>query len=151
MRNRGLTTKRESCGGIIHRIKTVEEDSPTIRTAKLKKEQVKDIEYYARVHEFKEVILFGAENRVKVGSGPKPVPKADLSITNYFIGSLKSITYHPPASPIVRVYCPVCSATARWQRSDRSSEANLFCRYCQLQFRAETIDNIPLANVLLNK
>ncbi len=110
-------------------------DSPAIRIAKLKKEEVQDIGYYARKQELEEILLVGAANKVAVGSGPKPVPVADVQVTNYYTGSLKSITYRPPSPQTVGAYCPVRNAAARWQRSDRPSEANLFCRHCQLQFR----------------
>ena len=158
MEGNGLTTKC-SCSDIIYRVRIIEEDSSTIRTAKLKKEPIHDIGYYARTRDAQEVVLFGAENKVKIGSGPKPVPNADVvaQITNnndYYTGSLRSITYNPssPSSqPTIRMYCPVYSATARLQPSLRPSEAKLFCRHRGLQFKAESVDNWPFANILLNK
>ncbi len=147
MTGKGLTTKC-SCSDVIYRIKIVEEDSPTIKSAKLKKEPIQDIGYYARKRQIEEISMFGSENVAQVGSSPKAVPKPDVPITNYYTGSLKSITYYPP-SPNVRVYCPVCSATASWQPSLRPSEANLYCRHCQLQFKAETVNNQPFTNVLV--
>lgn len=116
MEGSGLTTKC-SCNDIIYRVRILEEISPTIKSAKLQKKPLMDIGYYARMREAQEVVLFGAENKVKVGSGPKPVPKSEIPITNYFTGSLRSITYRPPPQPTVRTYCPVCSATARMQPS----------------------------------
>ncbi len=151
MSGSGLTTKCSCCSDVIYRIKIIEENSPTIRTAKLKKEQIMDIGYYARMRDTQEIVLFGADNKVKVGSGPKPVLKSDVPVTNnYYTGSLRSITYKPPTQPTVKVFCPVCSATARLQPSLRPSEANLFCRHCQLQFRAESVNGQPFANVLIH-
>ncbi len=149
MEGSGLTTKCSSCNDIIYRVWIVEENSPTIRSAKLKKEPVMDIGYYARQREIQEILLFGSENKTKIGSGPKPVPKTDVVhhqavvTTNFLSGSLRTIW--PPQQPqptIRRIFCPVCSATARMQPRLRPSEANLFCRYCQLQFgpKALTID-----------
>ncbi len=133
-----LTTKCSHCSDIIYRVKIIEEDSPTIKSAKLKNEPIQDIGYYARKRQIEETSMFGADNVVQVGSGPKAVPKPDVPITNFYTVSLKSITYYYPLpSPNVRVYCPVCSATGSWQPSLRPSEANLFCRHCQLQFKGD--------------
>ncbi len=149
MTGSGLTTKCSSCNDIIYRIRILEERSPTIKSAKLQKKPVQDIGYFARARQIEEISMFGSENVTKVGSGPKPVPTSEVPVKDYLTGSLKSITYHQP--PSIRIYCPVCSATAQWQRSERPSEANLFCRHCQLQYKAETYDNRPFQNVLLNR
>ncbi len=149
----GLTTRCPNCDDITYRVLIDEHQSPLIRSAKAQKKIVGDIMYYVKQHELYEKLeeYGGHPEGVPIGAiveeTKKPTPVTPTK-HYYYTGSLGNIKYTP--KPYARVYCPVCNEAAKLEKRNNdndSSEASIFCKYCQLHFTAQTVSGKPFENI----
>ncbi len=146
----GLTTRCANCHDTTYRVRVDDNQSPLIRSAKAQKKIVGDILFYAKQHELYEKLeeYGGHPEGVPIGTKrQKEKPEPVTPVTNFYTGSLRSVTYRP--KPYARVYCPVCNEAAKLERNNDTSEASIFCKFCQLHFTAQTVSGKPFGNILV--